>query len=189
MYKLKVISSTVRIGRKGPLMAKWIAAEAEKTGQFDVELLDLGEINLPMMNEPEHPSLQKYQFDYTKSWSAKIAEADAFIFVTAEYNHSYPAPLKNAIDYLVKEWGNKPAGILSYGGVSAGTRAANGLKTVLSGLRVVVLPEAVNLPMFTQFISSEKGFVPNETAEKAAAAMLRELAKWSGVLQPLRSKG
>lgn len=188
MYKLKVISSTVRIGRKGPLMAKWIAAEAEKTGQFDVELLDLGEINLPMMNEPEHPSLQKYQFGYTRNWSAKIAEADAFIFVTAEYNHAYPAPLKNAIDYLVKEWGNKPAGILSYGGVSAGTRAANGLKIVLSGLRVVVLPEAVNLPMFTQFISAEKGFVPNETAGKAAAAMLRELAKWSGVLQPLRSK-
>jgi len=169
-------------------MAKWIAGEAEKTGQFEVELLDLGEVNLPMMNEPEHPSLQKYRFDYTKSWSAKIAEADAFIFVTAEYNHGMPAPLKNAIDYLVKEWGNKPAGILSYGGVSAGTRASNALKIILSGLRVVVVPEAVNLPMFTQFISEDKGFVPNEAAVKAAGAMLRELHRWCGVLQPLRTK-
>lgn len=188
MYKLKVITSTVRIGRKGPLMAEWIAEEARRSGQFDVEVLDLGELNLPMMNEPEHPRLKKYRFDHTKNWSAKIEEADAFIFVTAEYNGSYPAPLKNALDYLVLEWADKPAGILSYGGVSAGTRAASALKTLLSGLKVITLAEAVTLPMFTQFISAEKGFVPNDIANRAAQAMLGELLRWSGILKPLRIK-
>lgn len=188
MYKLKVISSSVRIGRKGPLLAGWIAEEARKSGQFEVEVLDLGEVDLPMMTEPEHPRLKKYRFEHTREWSARIDEADAFVFVTAEYNGSYPAPLKNALDYLVQEWGTKPAAILSYGGVSAGTRAANALKIVLSSLKMFVLPEAVNLPMFTQFIREDNRFEPNEIAEKSARVMLQELAKWAGIMKPLRLK-
>ena len=91
MYKLKIISSTVRPGRKGPVIAKWIAEEAQKHGGFEVEVLDLGEINLPVMNEAVHPVMKQYEHEHTKQWSAKIEEADAFIFVTAEYDYSYPA--------------------------------------------------------------------------------------------------
>ncbi len=98
MYNLKVITSTVRPGRKGPVIAAWIAEKAKQTGNFNVEILELGEINLPMMNEPHHPMMRKYEYEHTKKWSAKIDEADAFIFVTAEYDYTYPAPLRNAID-------------------------------------------------------------------------------------------
>lgn len=84
MYQLKIITSTVRPGRKGPLVANWITELAKQNDNFNVELLDLGVINLPMMNEPNHPVMKNYQHDHTKWWSAKIDEADAFIFVTAE---------------------------------------------------------------------------------------------------------
>src|ERR1700712_4629105 len=132
MYKLKIISSTVRPGRKGPTIAKWIADVAKAHNNFEVEILDLGEINLPLMNEAVHPMMRQYKHEHTKQWSAKIEEADAFIFVTAEYDYNYPAPLRNALEYLFSEWNYKAAGIVSYGGVSAGTRAANSLKADLA---------------------------------------------------------
>ncbi|MBA2248687.1 MAG: NAD(P)H-dependent oxidoreductase, partial [Chitinophagaceae bacterium] len=113
MYNLKIISSTVRPGRKGPLIARWIADLARQNDNFSVEVLDLGEINLPMMNERNHPSLKKYEHEHTKLWSAKIDEADAFIFVTAEYDYNYPAPLRNALEYLFHEWGYKAAAMVS----------------------------------------------------------------------------
>ena len=145
-YNLKIISSSIRTGRKGPIVAAWIAEVARQHGSFEVEVLDLGEIRLPMMDEPHHPVLKKYEHEHTKKWSAAIDEADAFIFVTAEYDYNYPAPLRNALEYLVQEWAYKAAGIVSYGGVSAGTRAANSLKGDLASLKVVPLSEAVHLP-------------------------------------------
>ncbi|HYF03819.1 MAG TPA: NADPH-dependent FMN reductase [Patescibacteria group bacterium] len=179
MYNLKIITSTVRPGRKGPLLARWIAERAEATGNFNVEVLDLGEINLPVMNEPNHPILKKYEHEHTKQWSAKIDEGDAFIFVTAEYDWGYPAALKNALEYLAQEWGYKAAGIVSYGGVSAGTRAANALKADLTTFKIMPLAEQVNLPFFTQFISADGNFAPNEITEKSAQNMLRELNRWT----------
>lgn len=113
MYNLKIITATVRPSRKGPIVTEWVAEKARQHGEFNVEILDLQAINLPLMNEPYHPAQQKYEHEHTKQWSAQIASADAFIFVTAEYNFSYPAPLQNALEYLVKEWGYKAAGIAS----------------------------------------------------------------------------
>lgn len=179
MYQLKIITSTVRPGRKGPVIAKWIAEQAQQNGRFDVEILDLGELNLPLMNEANHPALKKYEQEHTQQWSAKIEEADAFIFVVAEYNHSYPAALKNALEYLVQEWGYKAAGIVSYGGVSAGTRAAANLKGDLATLRVVPLTESVNFPFFHQHINEENELEPGEIAHKAAATMLNQLFRWT----------
>ena len=162
MYNLKIISSTIRPGRKGPMIAGWIAEKAMQSGNFKVEVLDLGAINLPMMNEANHPILKKYEHEHTKKWSAKIEEADAFIFVTAEYDYNYPAPLRNAIEYLVHEWSYKAAGIVSYGGVSAGTRAANSLKADLSTMKIVPMMEAVNFPFYNKLINDNGEFVPNE---------------------------
>ena len=186
MYKLKIISSTVRPGRKGPVVAAWITELAKENGHFDVELLDLGEINLPMMNEPNHPVLKKYQHEHTKQWSAKIEGADAFIFVTAEYDYNYPAPLRNALEYLSLEWGYKAAGIVSYGGVSAGTRASNSLKADLSTLKVVPLNEAVNFPFFQQNINDQNEFEVNEISLKAAKTMLKQLVRWTKGLKIIR---
>lgn len=185
MYKLKIITSTVRPTRKGPIVAKWVEEQAKKHKEFDVEVIDLGIENLPMMDEPKHPSLKDYQNEHTKKWSAKIDEADAFIFVTAEYNHNFPAPLHNALDYLVQEWRFKPAGIVSYGGVSAGTRAANALKTALSTMKMVPLGEAVNFAMFEKNIDANGNFIANEISEKAADVMLTQLARWTKGLQSI----
>ena len=187
MYNLKIISSTVRPGRKGPLVAAWIAEIAKKHGSFNVEVLDLGIINLPMMDEPIHPSQRKYEHEHTKKWSAKIDEADAFIFVTGEYDYNYPAPLRNAIEYLFHEWTYKAAGIVSYGGISAGTRAANSLKGDLATMKIVPLSEAVNFPLFTQNINEKGEFTANEISDKAANAMLKELVRWTKGLKLIKA--
>jgi NAD(P)H-dependent FMN reductase len=186
MYDLKIINSTVRPGRKGPVITKWIEEIARKNGSFNVEVLDLAVINLPLMDEPNHPSQKKYIHEHTKEWSRKIDEADAFIFVTGEYDFNYPAPLRNAIEYLYYEWAYKAAGIVSYGGVSAGTRAANSLKNDLASVRVVVLVEAVNLPFFIKNIDDEDNFVPNEITLKAADVMLKQLIRWTEGLKIIR---
>jgi NAD(P)H-dependent FMN reductase len=187
MYKLKIISSTVRPGRKGPLIANWIADFAQKYGGFEVEVLDLGEINLPLMNEAIHPIMQQYEQEHTKQWSAKIKEADAFIFVTAEYDYSYPASLKNALEYLVHEWAYKPAGIVSYSaGAFAGVRAVMGLKSDLLSLRTVSLAEMVNIPLLNQLINEEGLFVPAEQTVAAASVMLTQLARWTKGLKAIK---
>ncbi len=186
MYNLKIISSTVRPGRKGPIITKWVAGIARKNENFNVEVLDLGEINLPMMDEPNHPSLKKYEHEHTKQWSAKIEEADAFIFVTAEYDYNYPAPLRNALEYLFHEWGYKAAGIVSYGGVSAGTRASNSLKSDLSTFKMVPLTEAVNFPFFTKNINDEDELEANDISIKAAENMLKQLIRWTKGLKTIR---
>lgn len=186
MYNLKIISSTTRPGRKGPIVAKWITEKAFQYENFDVELLDLGEVNLPMMNEPQHPRLKNYKHNHTRQWSAQIDDADAFIFVTAEYNHTYPASLQNALQYLSQEWNYKAAGIVSYGGVSAGTRAYIDLKRDLLTFKMAPLLEAVNIPFFSQFISDENELVPNEEMEEAAGTMLDELARWSAGMKVIK---
>lgn len=184
--KLKIINSTTRPGRKGPAIAAWLANIAHQHPEFAVDLLDLGEINLPMMDEPIHPLKQQYQHDYTRQWSATIGEADAFVMVTAEYNHGIPAPLKNAIDYLSREWAYKPVGIVSYGGVSAGTRAAQMLKQALTTLNMMPLAEIVAVPFFTQYLDEQGTFAPGEISQQAADAMLHELKRWTTALQTLR---
>jgi NAD(P)H-dependent FMN reductase len=186
MYKLKIITSTVRPGRKAPIVAAWVVEMAKAHGRFEVELLDLGEINLPMMDEPNHPAMKKYQHAHTKKWSASIEEADAFIFVTAEYDYNYPAPLRNALEYLYQEWGYKAAGIVSYGGLSGGTRASNSLKADLATFRTMAIPEAVNFPFFTQGINDQDELVVNEVSEKAAQKMLDELLRWTKGMKMIR---
>lgn len=186
MYKLKIISSTVRPGRKGPIVTDWIAEIARKHGAFEVDVLDLGEINLPLMNEPNHPRLKKYEHEYTKKWSAAIEEADAFVFVTAEYDFNYPAALRNALEYLSEEWQFKAAGIVSYGGVSAGTRAANSLKADLSTFKMVPLTESVNFPFFQNNINDDNVFEANDISNKAATNMLNQIARWTKGLKAIK---
>ncbi|WP_442592053.1 NADPH-dependent FMN reductase [Pedobacter sp. AW31-3R] len=187
MYKLKIISATVRPGRKGPVVASWVQELAIKSGWFEVELIDLGELKLPLMDEPNHPSMKNYQHEHTKNWSAKIEEADAFIFVTGEYDFGYPAPLRNALEYLYKEWNFKAAGIVSYGGISAGTRAANALKNDLATFKVVPLYEMVNIPFFTEFLTDEEGFEPTEKSAKAAGVLFKELVRWTKGLKIIKA--
>lgn len=188
MNKLKVITSTNREGRKGTSVANWVVDFVRDNYDFDVELLDLAEINLPFMNEPNHPSLGKYQYEHTKKWSATIQEADAFIIVLAEYNYGYPAPIKNAIDYLSAEWKLKPVGFVSYGGISAGLRSTQMLKQVVTSLNMMPISEQVSLPFFGQKIDENGVFHSDEHIVSSAHKMMNQMVKLTDGLKVIRNQ-
>lgn len=183
MYQLKVIVASTRPGRKGPAIAKWFMDLLQEQSDFEVELIDLKEVNLPFMDEPEHPRLQKYQHEHTKAWSKKIAAADAFVFVMPEYNFGYPATLKNALDFLYQEWTYKPVGFVSYGGIAGGTRSVQMLKQVVTALKMVPIVEAVHVPFFTKFIDDQEQFVGDEGHLRMVQGLLKELVWWTNKLK------
>jgi len=155
MKKIQIIIGSVREGRLGDKVAHWILELAGKRKDFQAELIDLKEWNLPMFNDPQSPAAGKYSYDSTIKWSKKISEGDAYILVTPEYNHGYPAPLKNALDLLYREWHGKPIGFVSYGGVSAGIRAVEQLKQVVLGLGMVPSHDEVNIPFIWQAVAAD----------------------------------
>ena len=185
---LRIIIGSTRPGRVGPSVAAWITERAIEHGGFDVQVTDLAELNLPMLDEPNHPRLRQYTHQHTRDWSALVEASDAFIFVTPEYNYGFNAALKNAIDYLFHEWHNKPAGIVSYGGIAAGTRATQMLKQVLTALKIMPVPEAVNIPFVAQHLDEDKRFKSTEVIEASATAMLDEVLRWAESLTPLRTR-
>jgi NAD(P)H-dependent FMN reductase len=186
MPTLHVILASTRPGRAGEPIADWFVERARDHGAFDVELIDLAEVALPFMDEPSHPRLRRYEHQHTKDWSAKVDAGDAFVFVTPEYNYGYPAPLKNAIDFLHFEWQHKPVAFVSYGGIAAGTRAVQQLKQVVTTLKMLPLFEAVNIPFHTQFIDEDGTVRANEVMEQASIAMLDELVLVEQTLRPRR---
>ena len=185
---LRIIIGSTRPGRVGPSVATWIADRAVEHGGFDVRVTDLAELNLPMYDEPNHPRLRQYVHQHTRDWSALVESSDAFVFVTPEYNYSFNAALKNAIDYLSLEWSYKAAGIVSYGGVAAGTRAAQALRQVLGALKVVAVTDAVLVPFVAQHLDDDRRFKPTELMDASATAMLDEVLAWTESLAPRREK-
>jgi len=183
---LQIIIASTRPGRVGPSVAAWFHDRAVKAGDFEVELVDLAEVNLPMFDEPKHPRFGEYVHQHTKDWSATIARADAYVFVIPEYNYGYNAAIKNAIDYLNREWQYKPLGFVTYGGVAAGTRAMQMLKQVVSALKMVPMTDAVNIPFVQQFLDDQRVLQPNDIMESAATAMLGELVRWTTAMRTLR---
>jgi NAD(P)H-dependent FMN reductase len=187
MPNLMIVIASTRPGRGGFAVGQWFAEHARTHGGFDVTVVDLAELNLPLLDEAAHPRLQQYEHEHTKDWSALVAAADAFVFVTPEYNHSFPATLKNALDFLHREWAHKAAGFVSYGGVSAGTRAVVGLKPVVAALSLYGTTAAVNIPFFRQFFDDDGAVEPNEIMESSATALLNELVALESTTRVLRS--
>jgi NAD(P)H-dependent FMN reductase len=185
---LAIVIGSTRPGRVGPKFAEWFRERALAQGSFDVELIDLAQVNLPLFDEPGHPRLRQYVHQHTIAWSLTVARVDAFVFVTPEYNFGYNAALKNAIDYLSAEWADKAAGFVSYGGVAAGTRAVQQLKQVLTALKMVTVAESVNIPFFPQFIDEAGKVRPNDAMTRAADAMLDELVRITALLRPSAGK-
>ncbi|XYD11924.1 NAD(P)H-dependent oxidoreductase (plasmid) [Methylobacterium sp. NMS12] len=186
ILKLHVIIGSTRPGRVGPTVARWFDAFAHAHGGFEPELIDLAAFALPLLDEPRHPRLQQYEHAHTKRWAASVAAADAYAFVTPEYNYGTSPALLNALDYLVVEWGYKPAGIVSYGGVSGGLRGAQHLKQTLATLKMVTPPEGVGIPNFAQHIQ-DGTFISNELIDASARTMLDELGRWAAALKPMRA--
>lgn len=183
---LLIVISSTRPGRKGKSIGDWVYDRAVASGLFNVHLADLALLDLPMMDEPNHPRLKTYIHDHTRAWSAIVERADAFVFVTPEYNHSFNAPLKNAIDYLSQEWAYKPVAFVSYGGVAGGARAVYALRPIVAQLKMMAIPEGVTMQAFTQYFDGEGNFHPSEQLEGGATGMLAELEKWAKALAPLR---
>lgn len=183
--KLAIITVSTREGRVGKYVADWFSSYARQHGGFDIEQIDLKEVDLPVLNEPKHPLMQDYQFEHTKRWSKLIAPADAFVFVTPEYDYFVPGSLVNAIDYLSQEWSYKPAGLVGYGGISGGLRAIQAAKPLLTSVKMMPLPESVSFH-FVQNNIKDGVLTPERKHEDMARLMLDELVRWAGALQPLR---
>lgn len=186
--KLAVITVSTREGRVGAAVATWFAGYAKQHGGFDdVQLIDLKDVNLPVLNEPKHPVMKDYQFEHTKRWSALVEPADAFVFVTPEYDYFVPGALVNAIDYLAQEWNYKPAGLVGYGGISGGLRSIQAAKPLLTTVKMMPLPESVSF-QFVQNNVTDGVLTPERMHEDMARLMLDELVRWAGALQPLRER-
>jgi NAD(P)H-dependent FMN reductase len=183
---LQIVIASTRPGRVGGPVAEWFVGRAQEHAGFELEVIDLAEVNLPFLDEPRHPRFRDYQHEHTKRWSATVSRADAFVFVIPEYNYGYNAVIKNALDYLHHEWQDKVVGFVSYGGVAAGTRAMQQLKQVVTTVRMYPVVEAVNIPFVGQFLV-EGEIRPNEIMQASAIAMLDEIARVTPALRTLRS--
>jgi NAD(P)H-dependent FMN reductase len=175
MIKVGIVIGSTRPGRKAETVAKWVHEIAQKRADAQYELVDIQAFNLPLLDEP-----------HTKAWSAKIDGYDAYVFVTPEYNHGPSGALKNAIDYLYREWTNKAAGFVGYGSVG-GARAVEQLRLILSEVQVAHVRNQVMLSLFTDF-ESFTTFKPAAMQAGAVGAMLDQLIPWGTALKTVRKK-
>jgi NAD(P)H-dependent FMN reductase len=182
--RIAIILGSTRPGRIGEGVAHWAHGIARQRSDADYELVDVRDFNLPLLDEPVPPSLGRYSKEHTKNWAAKIDSFDGFVFVTAEYNHGIPGALKNAIDFLYKEWNNKAAGFVSYGSAS-GARAVESLRLVMGEMQVADVRAQVMLSLANDFENYSK-FKPTAGHEKALHAMLDQVVAWSTALKRVR---
>lgn len=187
--KLQTIICSTRPGRVGPAVAHWFHQYASQHGKFEATLIDLADFNLPLYDEPNHPATRKYEKEHTKKWSASVAAADAYVFVTPEYNYGPPPSFVNALNYVYHEWNYKPCGFASYGGVSGGLRSVQMEKQLVTTLKMMPMVEGVAVPMVAKLLDQQRNFVPNELIEASALTMLDELYYWADGLQAMRTKG
>lgn len=183
---LGVIIASTRPGRVGPRIAEWFVEHACVHGVFDVTLIDLHAVGLPFLDEQEHPSTRIYEHQHSRDWSAIVDGCDAFVFVMPEYNFGFTAPIKNAIDFLYHEWADKPVGFVSYGMTSAGLRAVQMLKPVVSALKMLPVTDAVAIPLRNR-LDDDGVLHPDNVMSSNATAMLDELARLTPMFAALRA--
>ena len=188
--RVAVVSSSTRPTRICPGIAAWIhqalrdlPAPDEPT-PLEYELLDLADVDLPFLDEPLMPALGQYAHEHTKAWSRLVDQYDGFLFVLPQYNWGYPAVLKNALDFLYREWNNKAAGFVSYGG-AGGARAVEHLRLVMSELMVATVRAQVMLSLITDF-EKFTTFKPLPQREAELATVLDQVVSWARALKMVR---
>lgn len=186
VMKLHTIIYSTRPGRVGPSVARWFHEFAREHGAFEANLVDLADFNLPVYDEPQHPRLQQYENEHTKRWSTSVAAADAYVFVTPEYNYGPPPSFVNALNYVYKEWNYKPCGFVSYGGVSGGLRAVQMEKLLVTTLKMMPMMEGVQVPMVAKLLDADGNFQANVRIDSAAKTLLDELLRWAEGLKAMR---
>ena len=185
MIRIGVIVGSTRPGRKATAVAAWVHQIASTRNDAQYELIDIQDFDLPLLDEPMPPSLGKYTKEHTKRWSAAIAACDGFVFVTPEYNHATSGALKNAIDFLFHEWGNKAAGFVGYGS-AGGVRAIENLRLVMGELMVADVRQDVRLSLAHDFENYTQ-FRPGPQHEKSVNVMLGQVVAWATALKSLRT--
>lgn len=191
MLNIKIILASVREGRFGDKPAAWIFELAKQNPELNVELLDLKDYAMPFFNDPVSPSMLKVPYTHPEvvRWTAKIAEADAFIIVTPEYNHGYPASLKNALDWVYREWNQKPVAFVAYGGVG-GARSIEQLREVSVELQMAPIRNSVNITFdYVMRTFSEPTISPSELLkplDEKANALIEQLIWWASALKVAR---
>ncbi|WP_396135728.1 NADPH-dependent FMN reductase [Chamaesiphon sp. VAR_69_metabat_338] len=184
MIKIGIIIGSTRPGRVGESVSRWVLQVAQERKDAEFELVDIQDFNLPLLDEPLPASMEQYSKPHTKIWSAKIDSFDGYVFVTPEYNHATSGALKNAIDFLYREWNNKVAGFVGYGGLG-GTRAVENLRAIVSELEIAHVRSQVALSLKTDF-EDFSVFKPAAHQVKSVNKMLDQTIAWSGALKNLR---
>ncbi|UYM03976.1 GNAT family N-acetyltransferase [Solicola gregarius] len=186
--RVLVIVASTRPGRLGTAIADWFVrvtkADAEHGG-IAVDVAHLAELDLPLLDEPEHPSEGAYVHEHTRRWSQRVAAADAFVMITPEYNYGMPGSLKNALDFLYHEWAWKPVAFVSYGNTSAGTRSVQMTKQVVTTLRMMPIGATVALRIADS--TSDGQVVESMQIEETARGVLAELTRVADAMHPLRA--
>jgi len=181
------VTGSTRPGRNNETVANWVYSISKERKDAEFELVDIANYKLPLLDEAMPPVFGQYAHEHTKAWSEKIGSFDAYVFVTPEYNHSTSAALKNAIDYLYREWNNKVAGFVSYGGHAGGARAIEHLRLIIAEVMVATVRASVLLSLFTDF-ENFRIFKPNPQHEKELHALLDQIVAWGGALKALRQQ-
>lgn len=185
MTKIAIILGSTRPNRFGEPVARWFYEHAKLRKGIEVELLDLAEENLPFIDEPMPPAMEEeYANEHTRRWAEKIAPADGYVFVTAEYNYGIPGAMKNAIDFLDKEWHNKAVGFVSYG-ADKGVRSVDALRQVVANVQMADIRQTVPISIFTD-VDENGVFQPNEQHEASADALLDQLTSWAEAMKSVR---
>lgn len=187
--RIGVVISTTRENRFADKPTQWLLKQIESHPELSPELLDLRAFPMPFFDEQTAPAYAPPRCEAARSWAARIGEMDGFIFVTAEYNRSIPAVLKNALDYAYQEFNRKPAAFLGYGGVGA-ARAIEQLRLICIELQLAPLRNAVHIAMeqYLAVLNGERQIEDFEFLNTSATSMLRDLSWWSRALRRARNK-
>ncbi|MFC6261408.1 NADPH-dependent FMN reductase [Levilactobacillus fujinensis] len=155
--KIGLIIGSTRPNRISTSIATWLQPAVAQEG-LAVDLIDLAKIDLPFLDEPGQPADGNYTLAHTKAWSQLIQGYDGFILLFPQYNWGYPAPLKNALDYLYAEWRGKPVSLVSYGG-HGGFQAALGMQLVVRGLKMPLMTTNLQLTLRKQDLDDNEQFI------------------------------
>ncbi|MFI9252499.1 NADPH-dependent FMN reductase [Streptomyces sp. NPDC053069] len=183
-HKLLVVVGSVRESRFGPVVGSWVAEQARRHGGFEVDVIDLADIDIPLALPAESPKFAGDAYPRPAGMArltSALAEADAFVVVTPEYNHSYPASLKAAIDWHFTQWTAKPVAFVSYGGAAGGRHAVLHLENVLTELHAVTIRDGLAFPNY--FTAWQDGRPLDSAAEGYAKTLFDQLSWWAGTLR------
>ncbi|WP_240006723.1 NADPH-dependent FMN reductase [Pseudaquidulcibacter saccharophilus] len=187
--KLNIIITSTRPNRVSPCIGKWFYEVARQNNNgLQVVLTDLADVNLPLLDEPYHPSKHQYLHEHTKIWSNIIETSDAFVFILPEYNSCAPPSFVNAIDYLYNEWNFKPVGFVGYGAINGGRHSVDNAKNLMEAVMALPVEQSVIIEHAVDQMSDDK-FIAKDTQISAAKRMIESIAVVASELREMRTPG